>query len=215
MVIFAISAIALIIPFQAAAQPYPWNARFGWLCIVPENSAPREGSWYIPFTGINLRIEAPPESVLATFPTTWQGRDRVDVRMDVREPGMVITLQPPLIAYVHVLREVSFEPPHPWPVPVDSLIASWPLLMLDEDFGRSSFSNECAFHIGCGPAVATADATVNLVGIYSSGVDTVKVWGTEFGWPDLHLFAQENTILAPVEDATWGRIKARLLEHDR
>jgi len=190
--ILALAAIASMSP-EAAAQPYPWDARFGWICIAPRE----DGPWYVPFTGIGVDIEAEPESVLATFPTTWQGRNRIDVRMDVREPGMVITIQPPLSAYANVQGEVFFEPPLPSQAPVDSLIATWPPLALHESLGESYCSNECTFHIGCGPAVATAEATINLVGFYASGVDTVKVWGTEFGWPDLHLFAEENTIYAP------------------
>jgi hypothetical protein len=208
--ILALAAIASISP-EAAGQPYPWDARFGWICIAPRE----EGPWYVPFTGIGLDIEAEPESVLATFPSTWQGRDRIDVRMDVREPGMIITIQPPLSAYANVQGEVFFEPPLPSQAPVDSLIATWPPLALHESLGKAYFSNECVFHIGCGPAVATAEATINLVGFYASGVDTVKVWGTEFGWPDLHLFAQKNTIYAPVEEGTWGRIKTHYLERAR
>jgi hypothetical protein len=66
-----------------------------------------------------------------------------------------------------------------------------------------------------GPTLVTADATVNIVGIYASDVDTVSVWGADFGWPDIHLTDVEPAVYAPVEEGTWGQIKTYLLNSGR
>jgi len=202
----------LLLATKAEAQPYPWYAEFGGICILP-----RQGDvWYVPFDGIDVGVWAPAESILATFPHEWQGRTRIGVLADVREPGMLLKFTPPLDLGVFVIRgEPEFDPPPPWPSPLDSLRVNWPPWESIDVFDLTVFSNQCKFLLGGGPGFVTVDATVNLVGVYASDVDTAMVWGTEFGWPDLRITDEGQTVIVSVEQGTWGRIKANMLERSR
>jgi hypothetical protein len=209
-VAFAIVAVALLPP-AVTAQVYPWTAEFGGGCVLPRGSA-----WFSPFGSVFISSSAPPESLLATFPSQWQGRDRIGIAMDMREPGMTLKFEAPTSLYAIVQGDVEFEPPIPWPSPVDSLTAMWPPLPMVGSFGYTYFTNKCVFTLFIdGPMNVTADATLNLVGFYASDVDTVKVWGTEFGWLDIQLHDQQPALPLAVEEGTWGRIKAYLLNGGR
>jgi hypothetical protein len=136
--------------------------------------------------------------------------------MDMREPGMTLKFEAPTSLYAFVQAEIEFEPPLPCLSPVDSLTAMWPALPMVGSFGYVYFTNKCAFTLFVdGPINVTADATLNLVGLYASDVDTVKVWGTEFGWPDIQMHDQQPSLLLAVEEGTWGRIKAYLMNGGR
>jgi hypothetical protein len=130
---------------------------------------------------------------------------------------MLLRFTPPLNVGVFVIRgEPEFDPAPPWPSPLDSLRVNWPAWeSIEVSGGLTLFANDCKFLLSAGPGLVTAEAAVNLLGVYASDVDTVMVWGTEFGWPDLPMADEGQTVIVSVEEGTWGRIKANMLQFRR
>ena len=210
-------------PHDSGAQPYPVEASFTPLCIIPKMTEGSRlvpgGNRLVPFTGLEVVVDAPLPDVLATFPLKHQGRDRISVGMMALTPGLSLRFATPsVIDYFWTIGAIDFLPSPPWPAPLDSVVVSWRPWPGSQGGGNSTvFALECTFELHVTqPVLVTAEAVVNLVATYASPVDTIAVWGTEFGWPDHHLMAQKLAVVVAVEPATWGQVKhrARTLERE-
>ncbi len=115
-------AVLTLSPHLAHGQPYPVGARFGRLCIVPRTT----GVILIPFTGAEIRVDAPLADVLATFPMMYQGRARLGVGMVARDPGLILRFaMPSFMSELGESYSSEFNPPPPWPLPLDSVAVNW------------------------------------------------------------------------------------------
>ena len=139
----------------ATAQPYSSTAWFDGACLLPKQLS----SWVLPFTGITLEIDASPAEVLATFPSQWQDRTLLSTAMDVRDPGVILRFENPLLPSTGwPPPPVEFDPPLPWLVPLDSLIVNWsPVPPLGPPSPTAAYTTACAFHLFIGtPEVVEA-----------------------------------------------------------
>ena len=203
------AAILLVaVAGSAPAQDIVIEAEFypTWACFPPMAQ-----SLTVPFSGILAYIHRPLAEVLAAFPDEWEGKPRIRVGLDVRPPGLRLrfanstSIYPPYIpGYV---ERLTFEPQPP--VTVDSVHVNWYPLPGQESPPFTFFPPSCMFVLDADSQVlVNADAVINLVGVYASLGDTIAVWGSEVGIPDVALHDEGVTILIAVEEATWGAIKA-------
>jgi hypothetical protein len=178
-------------------------------CILPESSDPLS----VPFSGISAWIPRPLPEVLAVFPAEWEGRPRIRVGLDVRPPGLRLRFAErtgvgsPWIPWAELYERLVIEPE--LPASVDSVFVNWYPLPGSAGNPSTYYPGECMFMMPADREVLVfADAIVNLLGLYATPGDTVEVWGTEVGIPDVPLQANGLTVPIAVEEATWGAIKA-------
>jgi hypothetical protein len=111
----------------------------------------------------------------------------------------------------------SFDPPElaEHVVTVDSVLVSWRPLQPWESSGGTYFGNEMFYLEPIDTALVTITATVNLVATYANPGDTVLVWGTEIGMPDIDLRRDGLATPTSVSPTTWGRIKHDAVQYKR
>jgi hypothetical protein len=174
------------------------------------------------FSGVNGFVPASPSEVENAFPSTWGDLDRLLVGMDVRPPGFTLRFSPQARAIVNPGDPgLLFTPPEivNWyqPIPVDSVFVNWSPIPGHQGPGGTYFADYCGqFHMSIADIVTvSAEAVVNLAAVYASPTDTIQVWGTDIGLPDVLLRGEGTTGPMAVLPTTWGQVKYLLREPER
>lgn len=197
---------------SASAQPFSWTESYlDWPTVVPRGN----GEAVVFFTGVIVTTDASLEEVKAAFPGEWMGKPRLRVGLGLRPPGLQLSFEYASVAGLFAIygqppQRLVFDPDLSSPVLVDQVRVNWypaegqPYLNNRSWFGPSSF-----FEIVVqDELMVTGEAIVNVMAIYAAPGDTVEVWGTEVGIPDLELRDTRRSGPVPVEPSTWGSIKA-------
>jgi hypothetical protein len=205
--------VGVLHPASVAAQPTISHAGIEiWGCIPPGKLC---GS--VPFSGIGALVDASPGQILATFPEEWHEKPRIRVGMGLRPPGLRFSFAAPTdvsgLSLVYPPPGLVFSPPEVAspdpPIQVTSILVDWDPLEGLTSFGGTLYDASCSFFIHVQQEVmVTAEATINLVGIYAAPGDTVRVWGTEVGILDVHLEDARLTGPIAVEPTSWGEVKS-------
>jgi hypothetical protein len=180
-------------------------------CFLPRIYDPA-----VPYSGFTAWVREPLATILAEFPAQWDGKPRIGVALGVRPPGLSLSFPHAidvLWGFASTNNRLTFNPPevispNP-PTGIDTIRVMWePLEPFDS--GWTSFDAHCDFAIAVSSYVpVTADIAVNLLGIYAAPGDTIQVWGTDVGLPDLTLTGTRESIpWNVVEPATWGFLKS-------
>jgi hypothetical protein len=147
------------------------------------------------------------------FPSTWEGKPLSSIGLSARPPGLAFRYDRTMRLYL-VFADPDgfffFEPPimagHG--VAVDSVFVTWPPLPPSEYQGTTSFGTwEMFFLEHADTSFVRITATVNLTATYALPGDTVLVWGTAIGMPDIELTLTGLATPTSVTPTTWGRIK--------
>ena len=146
---------------------------------------------------------------MAAFPGAWGGRPLVGIGLGVRPPGLAFRFSHPVRGYLQWNFDelYSFEPPFNGLTTLDSVLVTWKPLVPYESTGATYFGVD-GFHFELvDSALVLITATVNLAATYATPGDTLLVWGTEIGMPDIELRDEGLATPTSVSPTTWGQVK--------
>ena len=151
--------------------------------------------------------------LMDAFPNTSGGRPLIGIGLGVRSPGLAFRYGHTVQGYLQWNSGdwYFFDPPFNGLTSLDSLLVTWKPLVPHESLGTTYFGQDgFQFELtDFAPVVITA--TVNLVATYATPGDTLLIWGTEIGMPDIELRREGIAGPTAVSSATWGQVKHEAL----
>lgn len=191
------------------------HAELAYCPVLPLRAMP-----YANCCGVFASSSLSTSELLAAFPATWEERPLSGVGLAVRPPGLAFRFERPMRLHLVLAQPegaFSFNPPdlagHA-PVTADSVFVSWPPFPPRESAaGATYFGDWQIFWLEpLDTALVVITATVNLAATYAGPDDTLLVWGTEIGMPDIELRRSGLATPTSVSPTTWGRIKRDALQ---